>query len=172
MLWNIVFYGKLPPQFQAGIFWANIPTWLQYTENISRFLLFVVTAFMPLAFISPRQKAGLATYGIGLLIYFLSWLPLMLWPESSWSNSFIGFMAPAYTPAIWLTGICIIGDRYYFKFPYSKYLLPFVSIVFIVCHNYHTWMVFARTHYPPPSCLAAIHPLREGDIFSWLFFCT
>ena len=56
-------------------------------------------------------------------------LPIMLWsilftsklPEAfAWSRSLFGFTAQAFTPSIWLTGLSLIADSYYFKLAYSK----------------------------------------------------
>lgn len=147
LLWNVFFYPLLPDAFQPGIFWNDIPLWFTYSENSTRILLFIVTFFMPLSISTPRQKLGLIVYCLGVSIYFLSWVPLFnMVDEGVDGISLLHFMAPAYTPAIWLLGICLIGDKYYFKFPFSKYLLPIISVIFLVCHNYHTWIIFVRTH--------------------------
>jgi hypothetical protein len=79
---------------------------------------------MPLRWDTSQSKIGIAVYLIGLVVYFASWVPLMVAPTSTWSNSLIGFLAPAYTPLLWLVGIYLIGGWW----PYLVLSLVFVSV--------------------------------------------
>ncbi|MFC1996709.1 hypothetical protein ACFLXI_03755 [Chloroflexota bacterium] len=69
----------------------------------------ILPLLMPLHWDTPQAIAGIVVYLIGLLVYFASWLPLKFSPDSIWSNSLSGFLAPAYTPLFWLIGITLIG---------------------------------------------------------------
>ena len=146
MAWNMLLTNRLPEAFQPDIFWKDIPAFLTWGENISRALVFMFTLLMPLRMVTPRQKGGLFLYIAGTLIYFASWLVLIYLPDSAWSNSIFGFMAPAYTPLFWLLGIGLIGDSFYFNWPYRRWYFMLVSIVFLSFHNYHTMLVYFRLH--------------------------
>jgi hypothetical protein len=58
----------------------------------------------------------------------------------------LGFMAPAYTPLLWLSGIGLIGNAFYFNLPYRRCLFIFTSLVFLSFHNFHTLTIYFRTH--------------------------
>lgn len=144
--WNLVFASHLPVTFQPAIFWHDIPPFLAFGENISRVVVFLLTLLMPLSVESKTQKTGLVLYVAGTVLYCASWLALLYFPESAWSNSGWGFIAPAYTPALWLTGIGLIGRTFYVNLPYKRWLFISVSMVFLVFHNVHTIMIYHRTH--------------------------
>jgi hypothetical protein len=78
------------------------------------------------------------------VIYFASWLLLIYFPESAWSHSAIGFMAPAYTTIIWLTGIGLIGETLFAGLPYHPIVYIGASTVFVVFHSIHSYIVFTR----------------------------
>ena len=146
LVWNIILTNKLPQTFHPEIFLNKIPAFLTYGENISRTVVFALTIFMPLRITTLLQKKGLILYVSGTLLYFLSWLMLIYFSNSHWSNSLLGFMAPAYTPLFWLLGIGLIGDSFYFNFPFKRWFFILTSIIFLIFHNLHTYMVFCITH--------------------------
>jgi hypothetical protein len=146
MIWNIVFMDKLPHEYQPEIFWKDIPVWLKYAENISRTLIFILALLMPLSISTLTQKRGVILYLGGTLLYFVSWLVLIYLPDSNWSNNIFGFMAPAYTPLLWLTGIGLIGSSFYFNLPYRRWFFISTAIIFLVFHNFHTMTIYFRTH--------------------------
>jgi hypothetical protein len=145
MLWNIVFTDKLPTAFSTEFFWKDIPPFLATGENFFRLLVFVFPLLMPLRITTNTQKLGLALYLAGTLIYFLSWIALMYFPQSVWSMSAFGFLAPAYTPLIWLAGIGLIGSSLYFDSPYHSWMYIAGSVTFIAFHLSHTLTVYLRT---------------------------
>ena len=146
MVWNIVLTTKLPQDFQPEIFWKDIPAFITYGENISRAVVFMLTLLMPLSIMTTTQKRGLFLYLSGTILYFASWLVLIYLPESGWSNSIFGFMAPAYTPLLWLIGIGLIGNSFYFNLPYRRWFFVLTSIIFLIFHNFHTMTIYFRTH--------------------------
>ncbi len=146
LIWNIALAEKLPQSFQPEIFWHQIPALLTVGENVSRLLVFILAALMPISYSWKNQIKGWAIYWAGIVLYFSSWLMLILLPNSPWSQSSLGFMAPAYTPLLWLLGIAFIGDSYYFNLPFRKWFFVAVSIVFLAFHNGHTYLIFTRTH--------------------------
>ena len=144
-IWNMLLYDKLPEGFNIDIFWKNIPKTISYPENIFRILVFALPIAMSLNLKTKSQKWGMVQYTIGTLIYFLSWLMLIKYPESEWSKSMIGFTAPAYTPIIWLIGIALIGkNTLYLKriSLVSVYIL--LSVIFVIFHTWHTYIVYVR----------------------------
>jgi len=146
MLWNVFLTKELPKAFQPEIFWDDIPSFLTYGENISRIIVFILTFLMPLSILTSTQKKGLFLYISGSMLYFASWLLLIYFPDSGWCNSILGFMAPAYTPFLWLTGIGVIGNSFYFNLTYRRWQFIGTSIVFLTFHNFHTLTIYFRTH--------------------------
>lgn len=142
LLWNILLSSQLPENYQPEVFSRGIPIALMYVENSSRFFLFVIACLMPLNFHTKEQKVGLYVYLSGLLLYFASWIIIICFPKSDWSNSIIGFSAPAYTPIIWIAGIALIGDSFSFSIPYRPWIFITVSAVFLAAHISHAIMVF------------------------------
>lgn len=147
IVWNILLTDRLPSGFQLAFFNKEIPDFLLYGENISRTLIFSFTLFMPLHISNQRQKRGFWLYIAGMLLYFASWLMLIYFPGGSWSSSILGFMAPAYTPALWLTGIALMGNSFYFGWTYKPWMLILISVIFLIFHTYHTYIVFCRMEF-------------------------
>lgn len=146
LLWNIVLTSELPKDFQPDIFWKSIPNFVTYGENISRTLVFTLTLLMPISISTPAQKRGLILYVSGAILYFASWLALIYFPNNRWSSNILGFMAPAFTPLIWLTGIGLIGNSFYFNLPYRRWVFSSTAIIFLLFHNFHAMTVYFRTH--------------------------
>ena len=147
LLWDYIFTDKLPKAFQPEIFWKNIPSFIIYGENISRLIMFVFISFMPLKITTSYQMNGLLLYIVGTLLYFASWIVLMYFPDSIWSKSELGLLAPAYTPLFWLVGIGFIGDSLFFKIPFKKWLYFLIVIIFLIFHNWHAYLIYFRTQY-------------------------
>ncbi len=144
LIWNILLTEKLPENYEPEVFSSGIPNALTYLENIFRFFLFVIAFLMPLSFHTKKQKIGLYVYLLGLIVYFASWIMLIYFPASIWSNSFMGFVAPAYTPVVWIAGIALIGDSFSFSIPYRRWIFITVSAVFLAAHISHAVMVYCR----------------------------
>ena len=146
LIWNIILTNKLPKYFQPDIFWKDISAFLTYGENISRIAVFMLIILMPLNVSTITQKKGLFLYIVGTLLYFASWFALIYFPDTKWSHSIIGFMAPAYTPILWLTGIGLIGNSFYFNLPYKRWFFISTSLLFLIFHNFHTLTIYLKTH--------------------------
>lgn len=142
LVWNIFLSGQLPGNYQPAVFSKGIPGFLIYGEQISRFGLFAIAFLMPLSISSQRQKIGFYIYLLGLVLYFVSWILLIHFPNGWWSKSAIGFSAPALTPALWLLGISLIGSSFYFDIPFRSWSFIAVSAIFLVFHISHTIVVF------------------------------
>jgi hypothetical protein len=124
--WNAIFASRLP---QAGFKSdAGVPRTILVAEQVLRIAVFVWPLLLPISRQDPRSRVGLALYGLGLLFYFVSWLPLIYRPEAAWSESAAGLLAPAYTPLLWLVGIALTGGSW----PYAL-----LSVLFVAVHVYH-----------------------------------
>lgn len=145
LAFNVLFMRQLPPAYQAGMFWRDIPKMVGIPENLLRALVMILPIFMRLQFSTSHQRLGLGIYLAGLLGYFASWTALIAAPWSSWSMSAIGFLAPAYTPIVWLTGIALIGDMLQFSgAPYRPWVYWGISGLFLAFHNLHALLVYSR----------------------------
>jgi hypothetical protein len=65
-------------------------------------------------------------------------------PQSAWSQSVFGFMAPAYTTIIWLVGIGLIGQSLFLKIPYHYSIYLVFAAFFTTFHSIHTYIVYSR----------------------------
>lgn len=144
MAWNAIFSNKLPGAYTAEIFDKDIPAFISNGENVFRLIVFILPLLMPMRFETAGQKLGLSLYITGTVIYFISWLAQMVFPQSAWSTGSFGFLAPAYTPLIWLIGIGLIGSSLYFDSPYRSWMYILLSAVFIGFHLSHAWTVYSR----------------------------
>jgi hypothetical protein len=145
LLFNLLFTPYLPAAYQPSIFWKDIPRALSIAENAFRGAVLFGPLLMPLSFRSQRQRIGLVLYVLGTLFYFGSWAMLIVAPRSGWSRSVMGFMAPAYTPALWLTGIGLVGERLVIpRFCYRPWMYGVLVGGFLLSHNLHAALVFAR----------------------------
>lgn len=145
-VWNIFLTSKLPPAFDLNSFNSEIPFAIIIGENMFRSIIFILPLFFRLNISSSLDKKGVIAYSFGVVLYFLSWLMLIYAPNSGWSNSVLGFTAPAYTPIIWLVGLSLLVDSYYFKLAYSKWHFIVPSIAFSIFHISHTVYVYSRTY--------------------------
>jgi len=145
LAWNFIFISKLPLAYQPQSFNHDIPVFILFGENLFRSIIFILPLFFKLSIGESIQRKGLAIFITGVALYFFSWLILIYMPDSRWSNHVIGFSAPAFTPIIWLIGLSLMVEKYYF-FTYSKwhYIIP--AICFSFFHIYHSIYVFNRTY--------------------------
>jgi hypothetical protein len=145
LLWNWAFASRLPRAFSAEYFEKDIPVFITTAENLLRLVVFILPLFMPLNISTRPQEIGLWLYVLGVCLYFLSWLAQMRFPQSAWSKSVFGFLAPAYTPLIWLAGIGLVGSSLYFPIPYRSWMYCAAAILFLGFHVSHTLIVYLRT---------------------------
>lgn len=145
MIWDMIFTNQLPDVFQEHSFWHTIPDFIYYGENISRILLFLLAFLMPFS-LNTFPLKGLVFYLSGLILYFISWSLLIWFPNESWTQNLLVFMAPAYTPALWLWGIGYAGNSFYFTIPFRRWIFMSVSVIFLLFHTLHTYIIFSRFH--------------------------
>ena len=137
LIWNVVLTDKLPAAFQPGIFRRDISPLIMLVENVSRSMLFLIMLLFPLQMTDRLQRRGLLVYLAGLLMYFSSWLMIIYFPDTPWSRSRSGFLAPAYTPLIWLAGIGMLSGKPFIALPFIKQSYLIIAIVFTIFHCEH-----------------------------------
>lgn len=126
LIWNLILGPRITdPRINSDEF---SPKWQLMAENGLRIIVFAMPLLIPLMLKTPLQKAGLAVYIIGTLIYFISWVPLILAPHSAWSNSLIGLLAPRITPFFAFLGIALIGP---------SWIYGLTTLLFIILHTWH-----------------------------------
>jgi len=126
MGWNLLFGPRITDERVTSD--AHLPKWLLAVENGLRVVVFVLPLLIPVKFDEPSSKVGLAVYILGTLIYFASWIPLMLAPHSVWSNSPAGLLAPRITPFLPFLGLALIG---------SSWGYGLLAAVLILVHTWH-----------------------------------
>jgi len=146
LLWNVVLARFLPPAFAPAEFWRDIPYALTAAENTLRLLVFVLPFFMPLHVSGASQRAGMRVFSAGTIVYFASWLAIIAAPNSLWSTSAIGFLAPAYTPILWLAGLSLLGRQLFCGSFYRWWMYLALSGLFLVAHVSHAVIVYARNY--------------------------
>ncbi|MFP4016781.1 MAG: hypothetical protein ACLFUI_07085 [Halanaerobiales bacterium] len=146
-LFNMIFANKLPAPFSTDKFDQGIPDYILMSENILRVIVFILPVFMKIGLTNNIQKIGLLIYLIGILLYFASWFILIYYPGSRWSTGLIGFMAPAYTPLIWLIGIGMICYNSNIINIYRPWMYFVFSILFTGIHSYHTYLAYLHFNY-------------------------
>jgi hypothetical protein len=149
--WNILLAKRLPPAFQPEGFGCDIPVPLTFAENVLRTAVFVLPFLMPLDIAAPGAGRALLVYTVGMLLYFASWLGLIWFPGSRWSQRPLGFAAPAYTPLLWLLGIALLGERLFWGTFYRGWMYPVVCVAFLIAHITHTMRVYVRSSHPGPG---------------------
>jgi hypothetical protein len=145
LLWNFFLDKKLPPFFDPKNFDKNIPKTITFCEGAFRMIFFAMPFTMKINLNSVTGKIGILVFITGVLIYFLTWVPLILYPKATWSNSLLGLAAPAYTPLIWLIGFSMIVDSYYFNIHYSMWYYIVPALLFVVSHTFHVIIAFKNS---------------------------
>jgi hypothetical protein len=126
LVWNIILAPKIT--LDKVISDANSPAWLLAAENVTRVIAFAFPLILPLRVQDTVSKTGLAIYLIGMLLYFITWIPLIWMPDSTWGQSAVGLLAPRLTPILPFLGIALIGH----SAPYAVF-----SVMFITLHTWH-----------------------------------
>lgn len=146
LAWNIALIARLPSSISKPEVWRAIPPPLAFAENSLRILVFAVPFLMPLHVSTRRQKGGMALFVVGTLVYFASWLPLIAVPQSSWATSAAGFLAPAYTPVLWLLGLALLGQKLSWGSSYRPWMYAVLSMLFLAAHISHAIIVYVHNY--------------------------
>jgi hypothetical protein len=144
LVFDAAFASRLPAAYQAAC-WDDVPALVTVPEGALRVGTMLLALLLPISVAGPVQLSGAALYVVGLAAYGMAWAAQILFPRSSWSTGTAGFLAPAFTPALWLTGIGLIGFR-----PLIPHIraLPWIFLataaVFLAFHNVHGALVLQR----------------------------
>jgi hypothetical protein len=144
LLWNIVFASKLPSEFQPKTFHSDLPVFIVVGERMFRIIIFAMPLFLKINIFTDTGRSGLLIYLIGVFLYFASWLFLMFVPISLWSKNILVFTAPAYTPIVWLFGLGLMYDSYYFDASYNPFHYFVPTFLFVLFHTIHVVIVYNR----------------------------
>jgi hypothetical protein len=144
MIISFGLWSELPSAYAPQQFWKEIPVWLGLFENIFRIIVSCLPAFLYFGKKEHSQFIGWILYFIGLLLYLFSYLLQIYLPNSFWSQSVIGFTAPAWTTLFWLFGISLVCARSWLPIPWNRLIYISCVIIFLVFHIWHNSLVFIR----------------------------
>ena len=147
LVWNVVFFRFLPPPLATNEFWRDILRFVSRGENSLRLAVLLLPFLMPLEVATVAQQRGVLLFVVGTVCYFLAWVALMIAPRSRWSTSPLGFLAPAYTPLLWLVGLGLLGRRLYWPSPYQWWWYLGLAGGFVALHVAHASIVYARNDH-------------------------
>ena len=114
LIFSLSLMSHLPAALTPALFNKDVPDVLLNGESIVRILVFALPVFFSIGISTKTQKQGLALYLVGIALYYLSYKMLIFFPDSVWSTSMIGFVAPAYTNLFWMIGLGLLGEKFYF----------------------------------------------------------
>lgn len=140
LILNLVVAGKLPTPLSPEAFWNEIPAWIAWPENTSRFLVIAVPLAMRIEVGTGRARRGFLLFAAGVALYASSLTLLAFAPTSAWSESTLGLMMPALLPAIWLTGMALIL-RPIPALPLPSWLFGTIALMFLCFHQTHATMM-------------------------------
>jgi len=135
-------WGALPAAYQPDLFWKDIPKWLGVFENIFRVLVLGLPAILYFGKRDPGQPLGWSLYLGGLLVYLASYLAQIVYPDSAWSQSVIGFTAPAWSTLFWFAGIGLVCARSWLAIPWHRATYLLSAFMFLIFHVRHTGLVY------------------------------
>ena len=135
-------WGTLPAAYSPAIFWKNIPDWLGLLENLFRVLVFSLPGILYFGKKEAGQPFGWSLYVGGLVVYLASYLAQIVYPASAWSQSIIGFTAPAWSTLFWLAGIGLVCMRSWLPIPWRRSIYLLSTSIFLIFHIGHTGLVY------------------------------
>lgn len=152
LLLNGLWADRLPAGYQPPRFDEAIPAYIALPEQLLRVITFTLPCFVPLSLHTRVQRLGMALFVIGTAVYASSWWLLIAQPSSALATSAVGFLAPAYTPALWLAGLVLLSERTVIpRLPYRRWAYGVIAGAFLLCHNLHAWLVYTRLPHGPAA---------------------
>ena len=165
MVWNVALAGKLPHAYSMEVFSKAIPSTIAVPENVLRIALFALPSVTVLSAYSTHRQ-GYIVFVLGLAIYFASWLILIYGPQSRWGHSAVGFLAPAYTPLLWLIGIALVTRSYIGGERLIRWAFLVLATAFLTFHISHAAFVYSREYRKVPNRSLEPMAISEGDTTS------
>jgi hypothetical protein len=78
VVFNLFFMRRLPGAYQPEIFERDIPKPIVFGENTFRIVVLLMPLFMPLRVQTNIQETGVLLYLMGIVVYFASWLVVLV----------------------------------------------------------------------------------------------
>jgi len=135
-------WGALPAAYSPSLFWKDIPTWLGLFENSFRVLVFSLPGILYFGKKETGQPLGWYLYIGGLVVYLVSYLAQIHYPDSVWSQSLIGFTAPAWSTLFWFAGIGLVCVQSWLPIPWHRAIYLLTASLFLIFHIGHTGLVY------------------------------
>jgi hypothetical protein len=88
------------------------------------------------------QVLGWYLYAGGLAAYLASYLMQIMFPASGWSQSLMGFTAPAWSTLFWFAGIGLVCVRSWLPMPWHRSIYFCGAFLFWIFHVGHTGLVY------------------------------
>jgi hypothetical protein len=147
MIISLGLWGALPAAYSPDLFSKEIPQWLIKFENIFRILVFSLPGILYFGKTEIGLPLGWYLYAGGLAVYLMSYLAQIIFPDSAWSLSVIGFTAPAWSTIFWFAGIGFVCARSWLPIPWNRALYFLSAILFLIVHTAHTGLVYFNLYY-------------------------
>ncbi len=135
-------WGALPAAYGPDVLWKDIPTSLGVIENILRLLVFSLPGLLYFGTKETGQPLGWILYIGGVAVYLASYVVHIVFPDSVWSRSAIGFTAPAWSTLFWFAGIGLVCARSWLPIPWHRGIYLWSAFIFLILHIGHTGLVY------------------------------
>ena len=140
-------WGALPVAYSPDIFDKDIPKWVGVFENVFRVLVFSLPGILYFGKKETSQQVGWYLYIGGLAVYLASYLAQIVYPDSAWSQSIIGFTAPAWSTLFWFAGIGLVCMRSWLPIPWHRSIYLLSVFIFLIFHIGHTGLVYFNMNH-------------------------
>jgi len=137
LLFNILFFKKLPPHYLK-----NISHPIIIMETITRIIVIVFSMIMVMNIQNKMEKIGIIIYVIGIIIYFTSYFIEIYAANSLFGRNIIFILAPYWTSIIWLIGIGLVGNILFINIPYHFTVYLILSVIFTTIHTIHGYLCY------------------------------
>jgi len=137
LLFNILFFKKLPPHYLK-----NISHPIIIMETITRIIVIAFSMIMVMNIQNKIENIGLIIYVIGIIIYFTSYFIEIYAANSLFGRNIIFILAPYWTSIIWLIGIGLVGNRLFINIPYHFTVYLILSVIFTTIHTIHGYLCY------------------------------
>lgn len=144
---NLALASSLPhPEFHSD---AGSSGWILWPEGILRIAVFATPLFFPLRWKTRRERAGLALFALGSLLYVGSWMLMIYSPSARLEISRPFALLPYLTPLLFFWGVALLaGSRAY----------ALLAFTFVIFHTAHGVQAFGLLEPHPTS-----PPLRSAE---------
>ena len=144
MIISMGLWGALPEAYSPEMFSKDIPAQLGLFENIFRVVVFSLPGILYFGKTEKGQSLGWYLYFWGLPVYLASYLAQIVFPVSEWSQSVIGFTAPAWSTVFWFAGIGLVCAWSWLPIPWQRAVYFLCAGIFLVLHTGHAWLVYGN----------------------------